>query len=97
MSGPASPDLVGKVIAVKYGSGNRDYAYIEVASLELQGGRHFLVGKTIRTPFDDAEGIRFCVAWDVVTAYYEFDSVEKCHLAIASWYPPKRKWGFWSS
>lgn len=97
MSGSESPDLVGKVIALRYGSGDRDYAYIEVASLELQAGRRFLVGKTINTPFDEAGGIRFCVAWDIVTAYYEFGSVEECHRAIASWYPPKKKRRFWFS
>ena len=95
MSGLEIPDLVGKIIGVRYDSGNESFAYIEVASLELQAGRYFLAGNTIRMPFDNSEGIRFCVAWDVVTAYYEFDSTEECHKVYASWYPPKKKSGFW--
>ena len=96
MSDSVNPDLVGKVIAVKYGSKeNRDFDYIEVVSFELQAGRHFLVGKTISTPFSDLGGICLCIAWDVVASYYEFDSVEECHEAIASWYPPKKR--FWFS
>lgn len=96
MSGSEIPNLVGKVVAVKYGSGDRDIAYIEASSMEVQDGRRFLVGKTVNTPWDSAGGIRFCVAWDAVTAYYEFESVEHCRNTIASWYPPRNKWGFLS-
>jgi hypothetical protein len=90
------PDLVGKVIAVKYGSGNRDFACIQVLNFALQAGRRFLVGKTVKTKFDETEGIRFSVAWDVVTSYSEFDSLEHCQKCIDSWYPPETKPGFWS-
>lgn len=97
MPNPEVPDLVGKIIAVMYDSGDLNHAYIEVLRFELQAGRHFIVGKTIKTSSDDSEGIRFCVAWDVVTSYYEFDSVEECNKAIAKWYPPKKSSRFWFS
>lgn len=89
------PNLVGRIIAVKYGSGPRDFAYIEVVGLESQAGRLFLVGTTVTTGFDDASGHRFCVAWDAVTSYYDFDSIEECHRAIAAWYPPEKKSRSW--
>jgi hypothetical protein len=93
MSDSEIPDLVGKIIAVKYG--NRQFAYIQEVSFELQAGRRFLVGKTIVTPYDSASGIRFCIAWDVLMSYYEFDSLEECHKAMAVWYPPEKKSRFW--
>ena len=94
MSGSEIPDLVGKVIGVKYGDSNQNYAYIEVVSFELQAGRRFLVGKTVN---DAAGGIRLCIDWNAVTAYYEFDSAEHCHQIIDIWYPPTKKSRFWFS
>jgi hypothetical protein len=86
MSAPGAHNLVGKIVAVQYGSGQKDHEYIEATGFELQDGRYFLVGKTI-SGFGlstYAPGIRFCVAWDVVTAYYEFDSIEECSRAVAT-------------
>jgi hypothetical protein len=91
---PASeiPDLVGKIIGVKYGSGNPIHAYLDVAGFELKVGRQFLVGKTIDIPqFKSVSDIRVCIAWDAVVGYYEFDSVEHCRATIAYWYPPEEK------
>ena len=91
-----APNLAGKIIAVKFGSGKRDYCYIEATGFELQDGRNFLVGKTVSSSGRSigGEGIRFCVAWDVVTAYYEFNSIEECRKALASWYPPRKRFWF---
>jgi hypothetical protein len=92
MSDSEFPELVGKIISLKYhGSGTeRNYAYIQVDGFELQAGRKFLVGKTIATPSGMEDGIRFCVAWEIVTAYYEFDSMEHCQKCINNWLPEKK-------
>jgi hypothetical protein len=92
------PNVAGKIIAVRYGSGNDEYAYIEASQFEVQAGRLFLVGTTITTQLaNEVEGIRFCVAWERVVAYYEFESLQDCRRCVAGWYPQPKKPRSWFS
>ena len=61
-----APNLTGKIIALRYGSGDKQYAYIKALYFEVQAGRQFLVGTTVNTQqSSQAEGVRFCVAWSM--------------------------------
>ena len=98
MSESTLPNLSGKTLGLRYDSGSEAYAYIEAINFEMQAGRLFLVGTSVNVRTGKVDGIRFCVAWDAVTSYFEFDSPEECRKWVATWHSsePKKKSRFWS-
>jgi hypothetical protein len=86
MTDSQMPDIVGKVVSIQYGNDDFSYDYIEVVAFEMQGGRPFLVGKSIDIGANDGrESLQISIAWECVTAYYTFDSVEHCQDVVAKW------------
>ena len=79
------PNIEGKVIAVTYGSGERDYAYLHDPKLEMQADRLFLTGQIVDFSTHDKVDISAYVAWDSVTQYYVFDSIDHCRQVTEKW------------
>jgi hypothetical protein len=71
------PDFTSKVVSVGIATDNYGYA-INSPRWETQGGRLFLVGSVPHhgSVRDWAEGAVRGVAWDEVTDYYVFDSID---------------------
>ncbi len=84
MEVPALPQIEGKFLAVKFGLGKRDRAYIQEPSLEMQAGRLFLTGTPYYYDRDRPVQERVCIAWDAVSEYFIFESAK--HLQD-SWEP----------
>ena len=86
MADSLMPDIVGKSLSIQYGNDDFSYDYIEVVAFEMQGGRAFLVGRSIDVGANDGrEGLMISIAWDCVTAYLTFDSVSHCQELVAKW------------
>jgi hypothetical protein len=88
------PDFRGKLVSLSIVGD--DYSYtMERAHFESQGSRLFLVGIVPRggSNGDWSEGAVRAVAWDRVTDYLVFASVEQYQTSIAKFtkYKKKRK------
>jgi hypothetical protein len=72
------PDFSDKVVLVYFESGApNNYAAIENAKFEMQGGSLFLVGRGPRSKMGWGPGIPEGIAWSKVQSYYVFDSAEE--------------------
>ena len=71
------PDFSRKLVSVSL-AGEDDGRAVECPQWEMQGGRLFLVGTVPRggSTRDWCEGVVSAVAWDQVTDYLVFDSVD---------------------
>jgi hypothetical protein len=71
------PDFTGKVVSVSI-AGEDDGRCLERPNWQVQGGRLFLVGSVPRggSTNDWCAGVHSAVAWDQVSDYLVFDSVE---------------------
>ncbi len=84
---PQVPDFSGKVASLTICDDDTNHDLVD-PSFELQGGRLFVIGSTPKgaTESDWTVGV-VCgvvcgVAWDRVTDYFLFDSLDECQLAI---------------
>jgi hypothetical protein len=88
------PDFSGKLVSLSIAGDSHTYT-MERARFESQGGRLFLVGIVPHggSNGDWSEGARCAVAWDGVTDYLVFDSVEHYQKGLARFekYKSKRK------
>ena len=71
------PDFANKLVSASFAGADTTHA-IEHARWETQGGRLFLVGTIPRggSTRDWVEGVECAIAWDEVSDYLLFDSVE---------------------
>ena len=86
------PDFTNKVVSVSI-AGEDDGRCLEHPSWEIQGGRLFLVGAVPRggSTNDWCGGIPSAVAWEAVTDYLVFDSVEHYLERLRVYERKKRK------
>jgi hypothetical protein len=81
------PDFKGKQIHI-YLSGNSTNSYlIQDATLEMQGGRLFLVGQ-VSEAYDDhvwGRGKYAAIAWGCIDQYVLFDSEEQYRQEMQRW------------
>ena len=86
------PDFTGKVLSLSI-AGENDGRCLEHPHWRTQGGRLFLVGTVPRGGSDNdwCEGIPSGVAWEVVTDYLVFDSVEQYFERLRVYEGKKRK------
>ncbi len=88
------PNFGGKLVSLSIAGDSHTYA-MERARLESQADRVFLVGIVPRggSSGDWSEGAACAVAWDAVTDYLVFDSVEHYQKRLAKFekYKKKRK------
>ena len=88
------PNFSGKFVSLSIAGDSHTYA-MERAHFELQGGRLFLVGIVPHggSNGDWSEGAGCAVAWDGVTDYLVFNSIEHYLKGLAKFekYKKKRK------
>ena len=86
------PDFSSKVLSV-FIAGEDDGRCLERPKWATQGGRLFLVGAVPRggSANDWCEGIPSAVAWDQITDYLVFDSVEQYLERLKVYERKKRK------
>jgi hypothetical protein len=79
---PDVPDLTGKVVSITIMDDNHPHDLISPV-YEMQGGRLFLVGVTPAgaTHSDWSVDVPWAVAWDRVTDYFVFNSLEQYQAA----------------
>lgn len=88
------PSFDGKVLALTVGS-NGEGLILASPKFERQCGRVFLVGAAPPAAGAWAGGSRGAVAWDAVTDYLVFDSIDEYHNRAARHRPSLRErlWG----
>jgi hypothetical protein len=86
------PNFSGKLVSLSMTGDSHTYT-MERARFESQGGRVFLVGIVPRggSRGDWSEGAGCAIAWDVVTDYLVFDSVEHYQKRLAKFAKYKKK------
>ena len=86
------PDFSGKLVSLSIAGNDHTYTMVQT-HFESQGGRLFLVGIVPRggSSGDWSEGARCAVAWDGVTDYLVFDSVEQYQKGLAKFGKHKSK------
>ncbi len=89
------PQIEGKVLAVLFGSGDRDYAYIEEPSLEMQAGRLFLTGTYFYSNPSGRPPERVCIAWDSIKEYFIFESDDHCRQYMTQRRGKRKKKSWW--
>lgn len=80
---PPVPDLAGKVVSISTMDDDNSHDLAD-PRFEMQGGRLFVVGSTPEGASDSSwnTGAACAVAWDRVTDYFVFDSLERYSAAI---------------
>jgi hypothetical protein len=80
------PNFSGKLVSLSVAGDSHSYA-MERARFESQAGRVFLVGIVPRggSNGDWSEGAGCAVAWDTVTDYLVFESVEHYQKRLAKY------------
>jgi hypothetical protein len=88
------PDFNGKLVSLSINGDNYSYT-MEQAHFESLGGRAFLVGIVPHggSKSNWSKGAQCAVAWDSVTHYLVFDSVEHYRTALAKFKDYKKKHG----
>ena len=83
ISMPETPDLRGKVVSITIEDDDTNHDLVD-PRFELQAGRMFIVGSTPKgaTESDWTVGALCSVAWDKVTDYFLFESLEHYERAI---------------
>lgn len=78
MESPSFPDFAKKLLTIHLVDGQHNYLIAD-PRFEQQGGRWFLVGNTPKegSGCDWAAGVETAIAWDQVSAYRVFDSVDQ--------------------
>ena len=79
------PEFEGKLLLIYFRSpGDQQYALIEQAQFETQGGRLFVVGRLPQFRGGWGQGLRTAIAWDTIQQYFILDSVEQYEKAGSS-------------
>jgi hypothetical protein len=86
------PNFSGKLVSLSIAGDSYTYA-MEQARFESQAGRVFLVGIVPRGGSNGnwSQGAGCAVAWDAVTDYLVFESVEHYQTGLAKFEKHKRK------
>jgi len=86
------PDFTNKLVSVSFAGADDTHA-IEHPRWETQGGRLFLVGTIPRggSTRDWCEGVECAVAWDEISDYLLFDSVEGYRARLRVYHGRKGK------